>query len=235
MLNFKFFFIQKRSNSKNYSFFYFSIVLLFSFFHYRNGFKIEEDYLNIGMEFDVEEDNISHNFRIFDTFMYNNEASQAFVRIWRYAPYVDYFIIIYCNKSHSGQAKTITFEPFTKEIEQYKDKIRLVSFSPEDSIHTYKNTATWRLEMTPRDVAIPYIEKHFDITSNDIITVSDCDEILTRKALRYIIRNPPETYYIVPGKTYFPYYFHTISYQQVSYIRRDQTDKHQMYSLILVY
>ena len=208
--------------SKDFLSISYSIFLLLSIFYFRNGFLIDEEYFDVGMEFDVEEDNISRNFRIFDTFMYNNEASQAYIRIWRYYPYVDYFIIIYCNKSHSGQAKTITFEPFTKEIEQYKDKIRLVSFSPEESIHNYNEPQSWKLEMSQRDFAIPYIEKHFNITTNDVITVSDCDEILTRKALRYIIRNPPEPYYIVPGKTYFPYYFHKIADWNVSYVIRYQ-------------
>ena len=164
--------------------------------------------------------NFTKKIRIFDTFMYNNEASQAYVRIWRYAPYVDYFIIIYCNQTHSGQPKPITFEPFTKEIEKYKDKIRIVQYTPGTLKHKYTKDKAWQLEKSQRDYAIPYLEQNFNMTSNDIITVSDCDEILTRRALRYIIAHPPETYYVAPGKTYFPYYFHYIGEWNISYVIR---------------
>ena len=44
--------------------------------------------------------------------------------------YVDKFIIVVSNRTHSGLPKKVTFEPFEKEINQYKDKADIVYFDP---------------------------------------------------------------------------------------------------------
>ena len=155
--------------------------------------------------------------RVFDNFMYNNEAYAAYVRIWRHAPYVDYFIIVYSNKTFSNRDKELSFEPFTKDLEPYKDKIILVPFDGTCNKQKFYGNSNWCREKTQRDFGIEYIEKHFNPTRDDVIIVSDVDEILTRPGLRYSIEHPPayldppRDYYVLHGDYYFPVYFHRIT------------------------
>ena len=73
-----------------------------------------------------------HNWRrvnkthVFDTWMYNNEAEVAYIRLWRLH---DHFIIITSSVTFSGQPKTFSFYPFEKEIIQYKNKIDIVNIT----------------------------------------------------------------------------------------------------------
>ena len=155
--------------------------------------------------------------RVFDNFMYNNEAYMAYVRIWRHAPYVDYFIIVYSNVTFSNMNKTITFEPFTREIQEYRDKIILVPFDGSCDRKKHWGTSHWCREKTQRDFGIKFIENNFNPTRDDIVIVSDVDEILTRNALRYVIEHPPislsppREYYVLHGDYYFPFYFHRLN------------------------
>ena len=52
---------------------------------------------------------------------------------------------------------------------------------------------------------------NFKLTNDDIILVSDVDEIFTREGIVYIRQNPPDYFYFVPGVMYFPYYFHRVN------------------------
>ena len=150
------------------------------------------------------------NQRIFDTWMYNNEAEMAYIRLWRLYDYVDYFIILISNTTFSGLQKRITFHPFQNEIKRFEDKMRIV-YVPGN--YTYKEfygdySAAWEHENSQRDYAINYIEQNMQPTEDDIILVSDCDEIFTRDAVLFISEHPPKCYYYVLGSMYFPYYFH---------------------------
>ena len=191
------------------------------------------DFKNNSPNFLLDKENDIRNFKnftLFDTFLYNNEAAQAYTRIWRHYPYVDYFIIIYSDITFSGKKKNLSFYPFEKEIGQYKDKIRLVQYSRDKLLKRYRSKAyAWANEASSRDLATTYIEENFHVTNNDVLLVSDCDEIFTRKALRQIIQNPPETYYIVPGKQYFPYYFHIVDSWNRAFVIRYQPNLHLDY------
>ena len=62
-----------------------------------------------------------------------------------------------------------------------------------------------------------FIENNFNPTRDDLVIVSDVDEILTRNALRYVIEHPPislsppREYYVLHGDYYFPFYFHRLN------------------------
>ena len=148
--------------------------------------------------------------RIFDTWMYNNEAEMAYIRIWRLYDYVDYFIIVVSNYTHTGMQKIISFRPFTKDLEKYQSKIRIVYVDGVlcDNVTYPHEDYPWCVEKTQRDYAVKYIEQNFQPTEDDLILISDADEIWTRKSIKFISEHPPKFYYFVRGNVYFPYYFH---------------------------
>ena len=150
------------------------------------------------------------SIRIFDTFMYNNEADMLYVHIWRLYHYVDYFIILTSPISFSGFTRTITFHPYEKEMEQFKDKMHIVRIDNRicnKTNHPDSNNV-WCTEFSTRDYAVTVLERDFNATTNDVILITDCDEVFTRDAILKIRENPPETFYWVRGVSFFPYYFH---------------------------
>ena len=150
------------------------------------------------------------SIRIFDTFMYNNEADMLYIHIWRLYYYIDYFIILTSPVSFSGFSRTISFHPYEKELEKFKDKMHIVTIDKrmcDKENHPDSNPA-WCSEFSMRDYAKNVIENDFNATTDDIILITDCDEIFTRDAILKIRENPPDTFYWVRGVSYFPYYFH---------------------------
>lgn len=168
--------------------------------------------------------------RIFDYWMYNGESEAAYIRIWRLYDYVDYFVIIIAELTFSGQHHNITFHPFEKEIEPYKDKILIFKFPKKICYrHEYrKYDSIWCREKSQRDYGLIMLQEQFNLTTNDIFLVSDCDEIFTREALRYIIKNPPQTLYYVRGVMYFPYYFHVVEEWNWAFVYRYDPNNHHL-------
>ena len=155
----------------------------------------------------------NRKMRIFDTWMYNGESESAYIRIWRLYEYVDFFIIMTAELTFSGHKRNVSFAPFEKELELYKDKMHVIKFPRKICYrHAYnKMDRVWCRENSERDYSIVAMREQFNLTSEDIVLISDVDEIFTREALRYIIKNPPKTFYQVKGASYYPYYFHFIS------------------------
>ena len=159
--------------------------------------------------------------RIFYCTVYNNEAERAYILIWRLYDYVDKFIIVISNVTHTGLPKTFSFNSFEKDIKPYMDKIDIVNFDnicnteayPEAQIH-------WCREKSQRDYAKTYIEEKYNPTEKDLLIVTDIDEILTREGIEYIKKNPPNDYKHIKGAIYFPYYYHRIEDWDSGYVIR---------------
>ena len=156
--------------------------------------------------------NFSWNGRIFDTFLYNNEADILYVKLWRLYNYIDHFIILVSNETFTGRAANVSFAPLEKEIARYKDKIEIVNI-PANYCEKFRygSENAWCRERSRRDYALKILEEKYKINENDTILVSDVDEILTREGALHLRRNPPETAYVLKGTMYFPYYFHKVS------------------------
>ena len=149
--------------------------------------------------------------RIFLCTMYNNEAEIAYIHIWRLYEYIYKFIIITSNMTYSGLFKNITFKSFEKDLKPYMGKVDIVNFPNICDRNKYNDSQLiWCLEMSQRDYAKPYIEANYNPTENDLIIITDLDEILTREGIEYIINNPPKDFYFLKGTIYFPYYYHRL-------------------------
>lgn len=134
--------------------------------------------------------------RIFDCFTYFQESFMLYIRLWRMNPYVYKFIIVTSDISHSGIPINVSFYPYEKEIMKYRDKIILKKISMK------KIKKEWDKENYQRQV-IYDILKSENINKKDIILVSDCDEIPTRNAMKYVINNPPTKITVFKGNLYY--------------------------------
>ena len=159
--------------------------------------------------------------RIFLCTLYNNEAEMIYIHIWRLYDYIDKFIILTSNISHSGLPKNISLQPFEQNIKPYFNKIDLVNFNNICNRKEYPNDDyKWCIEKSQRDYAKTYIEEHYKPSEKDLLIVVDIDEILTREGIAFIRSNPPYNFKFIKGTYYFPYYYHKIHDWNRGYIVR---------------
>ena len=139
----------------------------------------------------------------------NNEAEMAYIHIWRLYDFVDKFIIVTSNITHSGLPKNITFKSFNLNIRPFMNKVDIVNFNNICNKKEYPHlNSIWCIERSQRDYAKIYIENNYNPTENDLLIVVDIDEILTRQGIQYIKKNPPNDFYFIKGTYYFPNYYH---------------------------
>ena len=105
--------------------------------------------------------------KIFDCFMFNNEEKLLEIRFNVLSKFVDYFVIIESEETHSGNKKNITFQ--INKYPEFKEKIiykKINSFpiglSPWQKENHQRNHITNCLNLAKED---------------DIILISDLDEI----------------------------------------------------------
>jgi len=182
--------------------------------------------LNLNAIYNIFKDIIIYSYnnsydRIFLCTLYNNEAEMAYIHIWRLYDYIDRFIIVTSNITHSGLPKVISFEPFEQNISQYMNKVDIVNFDNICNKNKYpKVNYVWCIEKSQRDYAKFFIEKNYNPSENDLLIVVDIDEILTREGIEYIRNNPPNSFKFIKGTYYFPYYYHRIRDWNKGYVVR---------------
>ena len=148
--------------------YFLKFLLLFPFFYY--SFII----------------NNSYN-RIFLCTLYNNEAEMIYIHIWRLYDYIDKFIVVTSNISHSGQPKNISLKPFEQNIKHFLDKVDIVNFNNICNRKEYpEDDDLWCIEKSQRDYAKTFIEEYYNPTEKDLLIVVDMDEILTKEGIKYI-------------------------------------------------
>ena len=118
--------------------------------------------------------------KIYDCFTFFNELDLLELRLAECYDHVDHFVIAEANLSHSGNHKEYIFEDNKQRFAPWLDKI--IHIKVDDIPPT---NDSWFRENFQRDALIRGI---YDADDNDVIIVSDCDEILRPRALD-IIRN----------------------------------------------
>ncbi len=123
--------------------------------------------------------------KVFDCFMYYNEDTILDVRLNYLNKFVDYFIIVESTFNHRGQKKELNFD--IKKFSQFKNKIRyyILDDQPKDIEEVDINDR--EDEKNSKYILNGYRRDHFqrnhiiegikDAQENDIIIISDIDEI----------------------------------------------------------
>jgi len=118
--------------------------------------------------------------KIYDCFPFFNELDLLELRLTECYDHVDHFVIAEANISHSGNPKEYIFENNKERFEPWLDKIIHIKV---DDVPGTQNP--WVRENFQRDALIRGLN---DVNDNDVVIVSDCDEILRPRTLD-IIRN----------------------------------------------
>ena len=156
---------------------------------------------------------------IIDCFPYFNEKELLELRINLLNDYVDYFIIMEGDRTHSGAPKEFTCMKDLEDLNINTDKVVVLQVElPEgEDIHNQidvKNIVLnelekgveedktylshWARERIQRDALLNLVD---DCDDNTVFFITDCDEIVDPKNIEYIarvVRNTPEVVIKIP-------------------------------------
>ena len=131
---------------------------------------------------------------LIDAFTYFNEKELVELRLKYLNPIVDYFIVIESNITFTGKEKKWNFPSvlknnlgeFSHKIKYYQLNIKLDEIKNEESwiIDNIKGDDFWRIENFQRNYIKNVCKKFSD---DDILIISDLDEIPSIKKLNFIL------------------------------------------------
>jgi len=150
---------------------------------------------------------MNKKIKIYDCFLFNNEIELLKIRLEELYNFVDYFVIVEANKTFSGKKKTLYFKSQKSKFKKYKNKIIYIpvnnpNFNILDKIYIWirmkiKNPkvtmfgflfgfGTWRIQTFQRN----QLKKGLtNCENNDIILLSDLDEIINKNIILEIKEN----------------------------------------------
>lgn len=123
--------------------------------------------------------------KIIDCFTFYNELDLLHIRLEELYSVVDHFVLVEATTTFTNRPKEMLFQQNQDRYAPYLDKIIYVP------VDLPKSSNAWDNERAQRNAILRGIE-HAD--ANDIIIVSDCDEIPRASAIEYL-RNQDQTLY----------------------------------------
>tara|TARA_B100001059_G_C17768653_1_gene547092 strand:+ start:137 stop:964 length:828 start_codon:yes stop_codon:yes gene_type:complete len=151
---------------------------------------------------------------IFDCFTYFNDDLITDLRLKTLDKFVDKFVIVEATTDHAGVKKNLNFD--LKKFELFKDKIRyiIVDDLPINTKPFYFNRRMWHKNMVREEYQRNQILRGlYDAEDDDLIVISDNDEIPNLKNLKNIKLKK----YAVFNQKFFRYKFNLLSEAQTPY------------------
>lgn len=119
--------------------------------------------------------------KIFDCFPFNNELDILEIRFNELYDVVDRFVIVEARETHAGKPKELIFHNNLTRFEKFLNKVTyLVIEQLPDYSHLEFNDSNWARERYQRDYIMNGLK---DCQDDDIIIISDCDEIPNSKII----------------------------------------------------
>lgn len=132
--------------------------------------------------------------KIIDCFTFFNEIELLQIRLELLYNYVDKFVIVEANLTHSGNHKSFIYKDNIQLFEKYKDKITYIPVSLDKTELTIAevdkydpNNGSWILENQQRNAIIYGLN---DAELNDVVLIGDLDEIPSIEVLQYLREHP---------------------------------------------
>lgn len=124
--------------------------------------------------------------RVFDCFTFFNELDILELRLRELDSVVDVFVLVEADHTHTNNPKEMIFENNKDRFSQWLPKIRHIKVTD-----TPMSSDAWVNENFQRNAISRGL---YDIEDNDLILVSDLDEIFRPSAVEYCKSNPNEKY-----------------------------------------
>ncbi|MGC1878481.1 MAG: hypothetical protein WA347_06825 [Rhabdochlamydiaceae bacterium] len=118
--------------------------------------------------------------KIYDCFTFFNEFELLEIRLNELNDVVDYFVLVEMDETFQGSPKPLLFKENHKKFEKFLHKIIYVGVTERIEVHNNP----WEREKFQRDQIMRGLQQCAD---NDVILVSDLDEILSHRAIPRIV------------------------------------------------
>lgn len=105
---------------------------------------------------------------IFDTFIYSGERELLSARLHQLSPFVDFFVIVESGVTFSGRIREVDLNFRNQILDKFGDRIRWILLDKLRGMNSWQREAFQRQSIS---------KGLFDIKKNDIILLSDVDEI----------------------------------------------------------
>ena len=112
--------------------------------------------------------------KVYDCFPFAGEIDILILRLNTHNPVVDYFVIVESNLSHAGHPRKLCFDPHDPRLLPFVKKIRYVL------VTDFPGNDPWQNEHWQRNAIVRAL---WDAKPNDLILISDCDEIIRPKCI----------------------------------------------------
>lgn len=142
---------------------------------------------------------------ILDTCVFFQELDLLELRMAQLDGLVDLFVIVEGNRTHAGQPKESVLRKHFDRFRKYADRIVLwTAILPEgDGLHW-----TWRREIAQRNAIKDALES-LHLKPDDMILISDCDEIPRREFVQSLHQVPPDGIAVAVQRLYYYTFNHT--------------------------
>jgi GT2 family glycosyltransferase len=115
--------------------------------------------------------------KVFDCFPFNNELEILDIRFETLFDCIDRFVIVESMFTHAGKPKELVFQ---NNLDRYKKYLHKVTYLVIQEFPPFEGTVTdksWARERYQRDYIMQALK---DCRNDDIIIISDCDEITNK-------------------------------------------------------
>lgn len=124
--------------------------------------------------------------KVYDCFTFYNEFELLELRLESLNPIVDYFVLVEADKTQRNEDKPFYFLENKDKFSKFLPQIRHLMMNVSNLSSLYKGDGDWIIENAQRD----YIKQGlFDAKSDDLIFISDLDEIPNPQILNNIANN----------------------------------------------
>lgn len=144
--------------------------------------------------------------KIVDAFMFYNEFDMLIYRLNTLKDIIDYFVIVESTMTHVGNKKPLYYELVERDIDTViRDKIIYILCDKMES-NLESKVDPWRNEAIQRNFIDEGIKKIDSLKDDDLIIISDIDEIPDRNILENIKRGIidfPDTFCNIEQDMYY--------------------------------
>ena len=147
--------------------------------------------------------------KVIDGFTFFTEIELLEIRLNILYPYVDHFILVEASRTHSNKLKPFYFEENKEKFEKFLDKIIHIKVDFPENLGSH----TWALENYQRECIKDGLSKIDGLQPNDILFISDLDEI-PRPEIITSLRNDEREKFIGALKTNIYYFFLNLKFQE---------------------
>jgi hypothetical protein len=119
--------------------------------------------------------------KVYDCFLYNGEVEALEIRLHELAEVVHRFVIVESGKTFRGGRKELSFDPLDPRIAPFAARIRYIVVSDMPRYGRAAQLEGWQRNAVLRGVP--------DAAEDDLVLVSDVDEIPSAAAVREIVRD----------------------------------------------